>query len=501
MKRFKEIISTLCLAALLFLPASCSDFEEINSDSTRLPYGSSTPDKLLFNLIHSGNWTVYYYGFHQITSELMQYSIRTDVMSQVFNYVILSNNLTNIWSGLQKQTATAIHMYNMAVKNNDPNLQAVALTMKAYYLSNITDVFGDVPYSEAYQVKGTDDDITHPKFDDQKSIYQSILADLETANSLYNVEKEMINPTRDILYQGDFKKWQKFTNSLHLRLLLRVSKQAEMNAGEEMEKIVSDPVTYPLFTDNTDAAILYYTGENPNYNQTGASGSLGNNALAKNRKMAAELVDLMNGCMDPRLPKYMTATADGRYTGIKSGYDYNYIAQMVTAGASTYADALSNDLWPTTFMDYAELNFILAEAALRGLISGGETEAKTYHNKGVTASVHQWCGPNVSSNFLLTDTSAKFDGTVERIIGQKFVASFLNGFEAWNDYRRTRFPKLEIGPAAQNKDALGISHLPTRLQYPSICQTANADQYYEQVRKMGADDMLVKVWWAEGTNY
>ena len=150
-------------------------------------------------------------------------------------------------------------------------------------------------------------------------------------------------------------------------------------------------------------------------------------------------------------------------------------------------------------MSYAELNFILAEAAFRGFIEG---DARTYYERGVTASVQEWCGSGQKTDNLLANTPTKYnpDRGLEMIMEQKYIASFLVGYEAWNDYRRTGLPDLPIGPAAQNKDAQGVAHMPTRLIYPIISQSTNYEHYHEAVERMGGkDDMLTKVWWAQGS--
>lgn len=149
-------------------------------------------------------------------------------------------------------------------------------------------------------------------------------------------------------------------------------------------------------------------------------------------------------------------------------------------------------------MSFAELNFILAEAAFRGFIEG---DPVVWYERGVTASVQEWCGADQKTDNLLKNTAAKYDPSrgLEMIMEQKYIASFLVGFEAWDDYRRTGLPALTIGPAAQNKDAQGVAHLPERLIYPVISQSTNNKNYNEAVSRMGGrDDMLTKVWWAEG---
>lgn len=148
-------------------------------------------------------------------------------------------------------------MYKLAEKEENTNAQAIALTMKALYLSNMTDLFGDMPFKEAF--KGIDENIMQPKFDDQKVIYDSLLMDLERANTLYT-KTSTIDAKRDLLYNGDVTKWRKFTNSLYLRLLMRVSNRRDMNSAERIKTVFENPSQYPIFESNDDNATLKYSG-------------------------------------------------------------------------------------------------------------------------------------------------------------------------------------------------------------------------------------------------
>lgn len=501
MIRYKFIV---LFAVLLGGLSSCDNFEDINTNPTSIPYGKAKPLSLLQDIVHGGNWTILYRSV-RVNSELMQYSVYVESGEQIGNYIIKPDDSKDTWNGLTPRAAACQRMYELAELAGDDNCKAIALTLKAYFVAHLTDIFGDIPYSEAFQA-GTGTNNVTPKYDTQKEIYTSLLAELETANSLYDKSKTLDSPQKDILYGGDVAKWQKFTNSLRLRLLMRVTRQAEMNAPAEMRKMLADPSTYPLFGSNEDGAILYFTGEIPNINGFGPAGTLKVKLLA-NKRMCSTLVDLLNASSDPRTEKFVGGVlipSDskylGQFRGIPSGYDYDRINVWVGEGASQYAATLESNTQPSAFMSYAELNFILAEAAFRGFIEG---DARTYYERGVTASVQEWCGTDQKTDNLLANTPTKYDPGrgLEMIMEQKYIASFLVGYEAWNDYRRTGLPDLPIGPAAQNKDAQGVAHIPTRLIYPIISQSTNYEHYREAVERMGGkDDMLTKVWWAQG-NY
>ena len=130
-----------------------------------------------------------------------------------------------------------------ALKDELPNYEAIALTLRAYGLSMLSDCFGDVPMNDAFQAE---EGSWFPVFTPQEEIYTQILEDLEYANSLYDEDVTMPY-VEDILFQNDVLKWKKFTNSLHLRLLLRISNRPETNAFSKMVDIINNPTQYPIF--------------------------------------------------------------------------------------------------------------------------------------------------------------------------------------------------------------------------------------------------------------
>lgn len=496
----KRIFIPLVAAAVLLGMTACDNFEDINTDPTSIKYGNAKPLSLIQDIIHGGNWTILYHSV-KLNSDLMQYSVYIESGEQISNYIVKPDESKDIWNGIAPKASACQRMYELAEKAGDYNCMAIALTLKAYFVSQLTDIFGDIPYSEAF--KAESGNVT-PKYDTQKEIYTSLLTELESANSMYDMTAALDSPQKDLLYQGDVAKWKKFTNSLRLRLLMRVSRHQDMNAPAEMRKMLDDPGTYPVFENNEDGAILRFTGVIPNINGYGPAGTL-KVKLHSNRRMCSTLVDLMNLSSDPRTGKFVGGVASpanskylGQYRGIPSGYDYGELNVWVGEGASSYSETLETNTQPSTFMSFAELNFILAEAAFRGFIEG---DPVVWYERGVTASVQEWCGADQKTDNLLKNTATKYDPSrgLEMIMEQKYIASFLVGFEAWDDYRRTGLPALTIGPAAQNKDAQGVAHLPERLIYPVISQSTNNKNYNEAVSRMGGrDDMLTKVWWAEG---
>src|SRR5690606_28446335 len=153
---------------------------------------------------------------------------------------------------------------------NNSNYLAIALTMKSFLYSYLTDYFVDIPYSQSLKAE---DGILQPKFDSQETVYKGILEDLERANSLINIGEGLVFEG-DILYKGDMLKWKKFINSLRIRYYRRLSNRSEINSKQKIGEILSDPGKYPIFEGNEDSATLKYTGEPPFVNRSSKENAL-----------------------------------------------------------------------------------------------------------------------------------------------------------------------------------------------------------------------------------
>jgi hypothetical protein len=276
---------------------------------------------------------------------------------------------------------------------------------------------------------------------------------------------------------------------LRLRLLLRVSKREEMNSFARMAEIIADPKKYPIFTSKDDAAIFKVTGLAPNLSPIPRPQD-----LTTGRAAAHFFIDNLNTFKDPRLTLFnsQAKTRDGKtnigYKGITSGYSggdsqFDFLP-------SNFAQALVTAPMISVIMSYAEVEFIKAELAFKGVIA---TSAKTHYENGVKAAVLQWAAPDYqfpATYFTANGNIAGYNSTLERILLQKYYALFFNDYQQWFEYRRTGFPVLPKGPGMLNN---GI--MPVRFKYPETQQTNNRAHYDEAVARMGGDNINVKVWW------
>lgn len=288
----------------------------------------------------------------------------------------------------------------------------------------------------------------------------------------------------EILYNNNVTKWKRLCNSLHLRLLLRVSKRAEMDAFTKMAAIINDPVKYPVFTKNDESAILQVTGIEPNVSPWGRAID-----FTTFRAAGAFFIDNLNTFNDPRRAIFNTQarSKDGKttigYKGIPSGFsgsDSQFAYQP-----SNLNIALVTAPMKVVIMPYAEVEFIKAELAQQGKIA---SSAQTHYQQGVKAAIEQWGGVMPADYF--TNVSAAYNGTLERIMLQKYYALYFTDYQQWFEYRRTGFPVLPKGDGMLNGQVM-----PVRFRYPTTTVTNNNENYQKAVASMGADDINTKVWW------
>ena len=470
-----SLIFTLAVGLVLFMGCD-KDFEEINNnpnDPIAVPSGLLTADVVFNagNTLYStfvggdmGSCWAQHWGKVQYNDE-ERYQPRGSVIE------------VTVWKTIYEDVISdAKTMQNLAVAEGNENMQGVALVMQAYGYSLLTDVFGSIPFSEAIRA---DEGIFSPKYDTQEEVYTGILAMLDEANSLFSADGGTILANSDILYGGDYSKWQKFANSLKFRSLMRIS--GKVNVASQLQALTSQP----MFSSNSDEAKLIYLANDPSANPIFETIVFGNRAEFK---VNSVMVDMMAGINDPRLPIYAAPNEDGEIRGKPAGIenvpndDYNY--SNVSPIGSAYLQATA----PGYFLSYSELQFLMAEAAHKGYISGS---AETYYQNGVSASfAANGLNQADAAAYLAQGTVAYTQATgLQKIAEQNWLGLFCQGIEAWTEWRRTGYPALQ--PAIEAV----INEIPSRFTYPSIEQSVNKANYDAAVSGQGADLLTTKVWW------
>ena len=367
----------------------------------------------------------------------------------------------------------------------------------------ISDTYGPIPYSK---VTGSEFAVA---YDDMPTLYSAMIADLETA--LEGLKEAASSPSdvnlfenTDYIFQGDFRKWVKLGNTIKLRIALRLANVDPNKAKALAEEAVAD--SYGLLSEPTETAwSTFITQRNP-FNLIGESwGEI---------RVSANITAYMNGYSDPRLPVYAKPASDGSYTGARNGvfhFENEFAnASQVNLGAQDKLLAIAaSESW-----------FCRAEGALRGWAMGGT--AKELYEQGVKVSMQErgvdvgnyleseaTMADHVSvinSSYNVTavssvtpkyDESASFDQNLERILVQKWLGNFPNGWETWVDFRRTNYPKFF--PVYNNLSTDGVTTRGgmRRLPYPlSEFNTNEKNVKAAQAMLNGPDNSATNLWWA-----
>ncbi|WP_031427897.1 SusD/RagB family nutrient-binding outer membrane lipoprotein [Flavimarina sp. Hel_I_48] len=474
MKKLYLIIIGISLS-VSFL--SCdNNFEEVNEDPNRL--AEISPATILNPIIYGlashnadRSWAVNFdlmqvtLPFPSVSGGLHRYDVSLGVgNSSYYWYYRWANNINE--------------MQEAADEDENPNYQAIGLTLHAMAYANLTDMFGPVPMTEASSgEQGT----FYPRFDSQQVVYETILADLERANELYDTGRTM-EYASDILYQNDVSLWQKFTNALHMRLLLRISNRTETNAFQKLAAMINNPAKYPVFENMGESAVLDITGVAPNVSPWGRPQD-----FRLGVKMSEFFVDNLNNWDDPRRPIVAT-TADSSdinigYKGIPSAYAGP--ESQFGFDASTLNIDQVTDPMQIFFLTYAEVEFIKAEVAQRGFTN----DAQLHYENGVRGAMEQ-LGAVLPEGYF-DNAAAGYDGTLARIMLQKYYALYFVDYQQWFEYRRTGLPKLPTTEAMFND-----KKMPSRFFYPTDVQISNTANYKAALELLGGPDHInTKVWW------
>jgi len=391
-------------------------------------------------------------------------------------------NMQGFWNTYYAGPLTDVQaVIDKGAESGDGHVQGAGLVWKTWVFQQVTDMWGDVPYSEALKAA---DGVTTPAYDAQQAIYSGMLADLTQAVGMLSSGTGSFGGG-DILYENDFDKWRKFANSLRMRLAMRMSEVDPATARTEF----SSAYSAGGFTSNDDNAMFRWPGapyRNPSYdNWTGRD----------DHGISATLVDTLKSFADPRLELYAEPSAqDGEYRGLGNGIAKPplSIAWYSRIGNFWRADGATT---PSAIMTYAEVLLLEAEAAARGWIAG---DPAALYEAGIRANMNQydeWAPANAPTDAeidaYLAQPRVMYSAAtgMDQIHLQQWLALYLNGAEAWFNWRRTDTPNLQPGPD------LALSRIPIRFMYPDLEQSLNKENYTAAVSRQGANELTTPVWW------
>ncbi|MBU2974874.1 SusD/RagB family nutrient-binding outer membrane lipoprotein [Zobellia sp. B3R18] len=460
---------------------SCTDeFEELNENPNSPE--AVDPQFLLANVISvEADQNAFYQGF-RLANYIEQFAASVE-FERIDRYEMGTNS--EYWNTIFQLLSDIKSMRELQGSNEAYN--AIGDVMQSFLFSQLTDMWGDVPYTEA--VNALDGQFT-PAYDTQESIYTDadtgILAVLERAATTLENSNAVVNG--DVLFNGDLNKWVRFANSLRLRYLLRISKR--LTDFLEIQELASSG---KLMQSNADNAVLPYLSSAPNQYPMTLS-SLG---LYQEHRMTTTVDSVLTLWNDPRVnvlykPTQASVNAGTpEFKGLLNGQDRETIAEKgIDLNDVSLFGAIFRDVpdgVDAQFMQYSEVQFALAEAVERGYITG---DAEVYYEAGIRASF-EYYGVEVPSGYLAQEPVA-LNGTdnLTKILTQKWFSLISNGHEAWFNVRRTGIPNLKPGP-----DNLNNRQYPVRYLYPESEQATNSANYKVAAERIGGDNINSKGWW------
>ena len=481
MKTTMNLARVALLAGLAFTATACDSLTEANQNPNEptdvgaqflLPQAIRAAVEQTYGgglmLSHTAIWPQHAVQIQYPEEE--QGNVRDDGIQGVWN---------NYYAGPLKDIETVIQKGS---EGGRPNIEGVGRIWKAYVYHLVTDNWGDVPYTEALRLEEGN---STPVYDSQQQIYADLLQQLEQGAGMLQPGGDGFGEG-DILYGDDFEAWRRFANSLRMRLAMRLSEVDEATARAAFEAAWNAGP----FTSNADNAALEWPGapyQNPIFENWQGRDDHG---------ISATMVDSLKSLADPRLALYAEpATQDGEYRGLQNNVR---VPEFSLAWYSRIGNLWRADgeATPTPLITYSEVLFLAAEAAARGWIAG---DPAALYTEAIRANMNQWDAQSPANaptdaeiEAYLAQPRIAYDAAtgLQQIQLQKWISLFMNGSEAWANWRRTGIPNLTPGPD------LAVSRIPIRLPYPSLEQSLNAANLNEALsRQGGGRDLVTPVWW------
>ncbi len=483
----------ILLVALVFLGSSCKDFLSVNEKnpntaskvevSLLLPAAlngvsntMNNPRRFEFVYLWHGMWSISA-GYSQ-PQNLVQYKLlNSNYQGAFLEFYTVGNNL-DIIEKSGKLDANNVYYV------------AIAKIFKAYIFQNLVDCWGNVPYSEAFKTPS----VLKPKYDDQKNIYKDLVIQLDSAINLIGNAPSSVIPisgSSDIIYAGDMSLWQKFANTLKLRILVH---QADVSGATSYISGAIASTSSVGYIGSGEGALAnpgFSVSEgkmNPFYETFYSAAGTSQSDGISYYFAGKDAVDFYKNVNDPRLSRFYNSYTsppsapafDGNVFGklpddlVKSASTSKLGYIKNSDGSEEEGTMIGNAKKSAPILTDFESLFIQAEAAQRNLISG---DAKALYEKAVTRSfVHMGLASGLATNFLASAyATVNFDvasNKLQLILTQKWAA--LNGVapvEVWTDYRRTGYPNFlhfSVDPAKS-----GPGTPPVRLLYPQTEITVN----------------------------
>jgi hypothetical protein len=467
------------LALAVLAASGCSDFLDVNEDPNapenarvdlRLPAVIATfGHSVLFgsSSLWGAEWT-------------QQFSYNRDLRpyTEIHRYELSQTDAQGHWDFIFSSTMNEARSVMLETeKSEDWHYHGIAKFIFAWTYSIVTDLWGPVPFTDAFNTS-----IPDPKYDDQQSIYVAIHTMLDEAIEAMQRQAPRSPTTNDMLFAGDMARWVKLARTVQARLHMRLAYAPGENSADRAQKALT-ALQSGILSNAEDADFAYPGGENGLRNPRWTFQDL-------EQLVASEfVVERLKSRNDPRLPIMVTPAQDSLpkvvYLGHRNGGPEEPDSTFSWIG--TFFSTDSADL---TWMSYAEAKFIEAEARL---ITAGAAAADGPYRDGIRAHMQKLgvASAAIDAYIAARPSLATVPNALEEIINEKYMANYLT-LEAWNDWRRTGFPRLQIVEGAVLPD------IPYRIRTPGSELSNNAANVAATGIPTGLEGMNVKVWWASG---
>lgn len=528
----KKYILPVLAAVIAFSSVSCTgDFLERNTN----------PEQATDEMLKHDNLSMGSYISQMIANVLPSYQRGEDEYGSA-SFQVVQGLTGNIFSNYEAASNAGFHQtneYNLMAdgwqkalfedvfvraaapwtqidrnRESQPAAAGLGDILKVAALHRVTDAYGPIPYTQLGS------GAIHVSYDKQQDVYTAMFADLDNGISVLEAalargEATMLK-TYDNVFYGDVVKWIQFANTLRLRLALRVAYADEAMYKAQAEKALTCAEGF------LEVDAMLHPGaaawENPLYIIEYAFND-------GDAKAGATIICYMNGYNDPRRPAYFTVGSDGEYHGVRMGATVN--TEYPKSTLWSRINCTNND--PLLWMSGAESFFLRAEHALR---SGNAAQAQSLYENGVRKSFELWgvsgadtylagttgatgytdpvtssnsAGSSLTSTGVAWSSQSDFEGHLEQIITQKYIAGFPEGMEAWAEFRRTGYPKV-IPTATNNSGGLIDTNTQIRrLIYPASEYSANGANVQEGVAiligeakdaaSVKGDNGGTRLWW------
>lgn len=522
MKFIKYIATFVTLT--LGLSACTLNFEEINRNPNSILNGQITTayscfEPIIYGVGRSNQRFAYYYN-----NEIVQMTAATGSNTRQEHMYNIASAFQTVWDDYARYGYDCENMIKIAKGCDDAYLHGVGLILKAFCLGNLTSLYGDIPYTEAYQ----GDSNLAPAFDSQEDVFKYLIRDLDSASEILARNPKPQKTGIDPVFNDSAAGWRKFANSLRLRYLCRMTGISD-SYWAEIQKMLDAPADYPVFASNDDNAAVAYTADDPYkpyflYNESKSEVTNSDVTMRRTTEQVVKMMAVLSPAgttefEDIRLPIWAVTNKNGNWYGTWSGCSEAQKKEVEKKSLTVPNAAVVKSVeHSSALMDYSEILFIYAEGVLRGKLNVTGKTAKDLYEAAVTSNMEKW-SPFSSYNKIpkplnpqrLADFFASAIGSwdavaagtsiyaseEELLLSQKWLSLYYVGFEQFNEWRRTEYPRIKIGDGTVYND----HEYPTRFSYPNYTVATNPVNVNSALSRMGGEnDMHTALDWSYKKN-